>query len=120
MGLRHLCNICGLVGLILAWTGTGCTSFNLGYDKIGDVLKNPGPYHGKQLRIKGKVTDVIKLPFIETKLYSVRDDTGEIQVRTSAVAPSIGTEVRVKGTLDAVAALGKNEIGLHLKEFERW
>lgn len=63
---------------------------------------------------------MLKLPFVATKLYSVRDESGEINVRTAREAPLAGSEVRVKGVLDTVASIGDQNVGLHLREIERW
>ncbi len=109
-----------LLGLVVSLVLTGCERLEFGYTKIGDLLKNPSQYDGKEVKIKGKVTDVMKLPFLETKLYMVKDDTGEILVITSATTPGMGTEVRVKGVLDTMAIIGDKSIGLHLKESQRW
>jgi hypothetical protein len=67
------------------------------------------------------VASVLKLPFVATKVYSIRDDSGEINVRTDREAPMVGeTEVRVKGVLDTMATIGEQNVGLHLREVERW
>lgn len=98
-----------------------CSQLGIGFTKIGDLLANPQKYSTKEVRIRGRVTNVLKLPFVETKIYSIRDDSGEISVRTERKAPMAGeTEVRVKGVLDTVATIGDQNVGLHLREVERW
>jgi hypothetical protein len=98
-----------------------CTQFGIGFTKIGDLLANPQKYSAQEVRVRGRVTNVLKLPFVATKIYSIRDDSGEINVRTDREAPIVGaTEVRVKGVLDSVATIGLQNIGLHLREIERW
>lgn len=112
--------ICFLLGLVVPLVLMGCESLEFGYAKISDLLKNPSQYDGKEVKIKGKVIDVMKLPLFETRLYMVKDDTGEILVTTGTTTPGMGTEVRVKGVLDTMAIVAGKSIGLHLKESQRW
>jgi hypothetical protein len=97
-----------------------CDRLGFGIRKIGDVLADPQKYSSQEIRIRGTVTNVIKVPFVGTKLYSVQDGSGEIIVRSSQYPPLTGSEVRVKGVLETVATLGSQQIGLHLREIERW
>ena len=100
---------------------TGCSQLGIGFTKIGDLLSNPQKYSGQEVRVRGRVTNVLKLPFVATKIYTIRDDSGEINVRTDHDAPMVGpAEVRVKGVLDVVATIGEQNVGLHLREVERW
>lgn len=112
--------LCLLLGLAVPLALTGCERLEFGYTKISDLQKNPSQYDGKEVKIKGKVIDVMKLPFFEMKLYMVKDDTGEILVTTDTTTPGMDTEVRVKGVLDTMAIIGGKSIGLHLKESQRW
>lgn len=97
-----------------------CDAIDASYTKIGEVVKNPSLFDGKEVSVRGKVVDVLKLPLVETKFYTVRDETGELLVLTSAAPPGMGMEVRVKGSIDTMAILGGRSFGLHLKEVKRW
>jgi hypothetical protein len=98
----------------------GCDSVGVGFAKIGDIHANPSKYAAREIRIRGKVVNVLKVPFVPTKLYSVQDGSGEINVRTDRDAPLAGAEVRIKGVIDTVAVLGDRKVGLHLRETKRW
>ena len=99
----------------------GCSQLGIGFTKIGELLANPRRYSAQEVRVRGRVTNVLKLPFVATKIYSIRDDSGEINVRTDREAPLVGVaEVHVKGVLDTVATIGDQNVGLHLREVERW
>lgn len=98
----------------------GCGQIGIGFTKINDLRANPQKYATQEVRIRGKVTNVLKIPFVSTKLYSVQDDSGEINIKTLREVPLVGTEVRVKGILDTVAAIGDQNVGLHLREIDRW
>jgi hypothetical protein len=98
----------------------GCAQIGVGFSKIGDVMATPQNYSDKQILIRGTVSNALKLPFIATRLYSVRDSTGEIYVRTDKEPPPAGSEIHIRGVLDTVAVLGNQNVGLHLREIERW
>ena len=106
-----------VVSLLLA---PSCSRVGIGFTNIGDLLASPQKFSAQEIRIRGKVTNVLKLPFVATKLYSVQDSSGEINVRTVREAPMAGGEVRVRGVLDTFASIGEQNIGLHLREIERW
>jgi hypothetical protein len=44
-----------------------CDKLPFGYTKIGDIVKNPAAFDGKEIQIHGKVVEVTKLPLIEKK-----------------------------------------------------
>lgn len=115
---RRAAHVWIFLGLLVPLALSGCEG--LGYTNIGDVLGNPSQYDGKEVKIRGKVIDVMKLPFLETKLYVVKDDTGEILVVTTAGTPAMGSEVRVRGVVDTTAIIGDKSVGLHLRESQRW
>ena len=119
MGDRMIRRLLALGALLTLLLLPGCSQLGIGFTKIGDLLANPQKYSAQEVRIRGKVTNVLKLPFVATKIYSIRDDSGEINVRTDREAPMVGAEVRVKGVLDTVATIGEQNVGLHLREVER-
>jgi hypothetical protein len=106
--------------VVLLATLLGCQQLGFRYTSIGALSSSPQMYTDRQVRIQGRVTDVLKLPFLSTRLYSVKDETGEIVVRTEREPPLPGSVVRVKGSLDTVAIIGDQSVGLHLQEIERW
>ena len=121
MGNRMMRRLLALGALLTALLVPSCSQLGIGFTKIGDLLANPHKYSAQEVRVRGRVTNVLKLPFVATKIYSIRDDSGEINVRTDREAPLVeATEVRVKGVLDTVATIGNQNVGLHLREVERW
>jgi hypothetical protein len=106
--------------LVVAGVVAGCSLFDLSYTRIGDILKNPGQFDGKEVKVRGRVVDVVKLPLLETKMYTLKDDTGQFLVITRGDLPAMGSEARVKGIIQNVAILGGQGVGLHLKESQRW
>ena len=111
----------GLLTAVLALTVmASCDRLGVGFVKIGDLLAKPESYSGQEVRIHGKVSDVLKIPLVPTAFYSVNDGTGGITVRTDHGAPLSGSQVRTKGVLDTVASVAGQNVGLHLREIERW
>ena len=98
----------------------GCARLGLGFSQIGDVLAAPQSYSGKEILIRGTVRNVLKVPFVAIRLYSVRDATGEINVRTDKEPPLSGSQVHVRGVIDTIAVIGDQNVGLHLREIDRW
>jgi hypothetical protein len=105
------------LGLILS---SGCARLGFGFSKIGDLLANSQNYAGKEILIRGTAGSAVKLPLVAFRFYSVRDATGEVRVRTEQEPPPEGTEVHVRGTLDTVAVIGGRNLGVHVREIERW
>ena len=115
--MRRLLGAGALLTLLLL---PGCRQLGIGSVKIGDLVAHPQKYAEQEVSVQGKVTNVLKLPFVATKFYSVQDDSGEINVKTDGETPIVGAEVRVKGVLDTVATVGEENVGLHLREVKRW
>jgi len=109
-----------LVGLLTALLLPSCGRVGVGFTKISDMVAHPQRFSSQEVRIREKVTNVLKVPSVATKIYSVQDGSGEINVRTEREAPMAGSEVRLKGVLDTVAVIGDQNVGLHLREIERW
>ena len=100
--------------------GAGCFALDLGFTEISEIVKNPSRFDGKEVKVKGKVVDVLKIPLVETKLYTMKDESGDLVVVTGKELPSMDAQVRVKGTIQTVAIIGGKSLGLHLVESERW
>ena len=108
-----------LLALVITVALVGCGVFGPPEAKIADVKSDPSTYSGKEIRVHGTVTNAIKIPFVATKIYSVQDDTGEINVVTEGAVPVPGAEVEVTGMLDTIATVGTQSVGLHLRESRR-
>jgi hypothetical protein len=86
--------------------------------RIADLQNNPARYHDRTVRINGTVTSSWGVPLVPFKFYRVDDGTGEVIVLSNSLrsTPTRGTRVSVKGTVDDVAVLGGQAVGLHVKE----
>lgn len=99
---------------------SGCSLFDFGYTPIGEIVKHPGQFDGKEVKVRGRIVDVVRLPFTETKMYMLKDDTGQIPIITSGDIPAMGSEARVKVIIENIAIIGGQSLGAHLKESQRW
>ncbi|HKN18241.1 MAG TPA: hypothetical protein VJW95_00485 [Dissulfurispiraceae bacterium] len=103
----------------LVLTVVACDELPFGYTKIGDIVKNPAAFDGMEIKIRGKVTNVTKLPFIQIKFYSLDDGTGQILVTTEKNIPGMEEKVAVKVRIESMAIGDNQSIGLHAKEVKR-
>ncbi len=100
--------------LALALALVACEMTTIGRDPIGALLKDPAAYDGRTVKVVGEVTNVVKLPFLETRLYTVRDGTGELVVVTYGELPRVGERVIARGTFSTLATIGVQAVGPHL------
>jgi hypothetical protein len=98
---------------------TACDKLPFGYTKIGDIVKNPAAFDGKEIQIRGKVVEVTKLPLIEKKFYNLDDGTGQILVTTEQNIPGMGEKVAVRVRIKSIAIENDKSIALHGKEIKR-
>jgi hypothetical protein len=89
------------ITVILILIVSGC----IGVDKIGDILKNPDQYNGKDVISQGA--------------YKVDDGTGSIWVVTSTGTPGKGETLSVKGTVNKGFAIGSTNLGTVIVEKSR-
>lgn len=116
MARRRICPPLVLVVLAVA----GCDRLPFGYTPIADIVRAPGSYEDKQVKVRGEVTDVVKLPFPDFRYYTLRDGDAEIAVYAAATVPGLGDRVSVVGTVNSPAIIAGVGIGLHMTEQRRW
>ena len=103
--------------LVAALTLAGCDQLPFGYTQIKDIVAAPGPFEGKEVKIKGKAKDPVQ--FFGLKMYTVADETGAIQVSTAGAVPNPGADVAVKGIVKSAVIVGGKSVGLHMEETQR-
>lgn len=104
-----------LVGLFL----TSCTYLPTGISTIGEITKSPSSFEGREVKLQGSVSPGVKIPLVDTKVYSLRDATGTIAVFSNGPMPNNGEEVIVRGKVDVALMVGGVSVGVSLKELER-
>lgn len=97
-----------------------CNFEAFGVVRIEELLRNPGKYAGKTVRVRGAVVNALQVPLVGTRFYVVKDDTGTITVVTDRMVATVGETITVEGNLDAAGVLGTTTVGLHIREKGRW
>ncbi len=108
-----------LVFAVAAALVGGCDYSPFGYTPIKDLVAAPASFEGKEVKLKGKVTDITRVPIVELKSFVVQDDTGEIAVITQGTLPAVNDTVKLAGTVTSAVIFGGQAFGLHVKEVRR-
>jgi hypothetical protein len=95
----------------------GCDQLPFGYTTAQEIIAAPGPFDGKEVKVKGKAGDPVQ--FFGLKMFTVVDETGRIQVSTAGSLPPAGADVAVKGIVRSAVIVGGKSIGLHVEETQR-
>jgi len=88
----------GIALAVLAALVLGLACDQLLATKVGDILKDPRKYEGKEVTVSGTVVEVVDL--IIHKGFVVDDGTGQIKVVTSRMLPVKGQKITVKGVVE--------------------
>lgn len=98
---------------------SGCDYLPFGQTPVKEIAASPAQFEGKEVRIRGKVKDGVKIPFINLSMYVVDDGSGEVTVVTLDKLPVAGETVNVKGLVESTVILEGQAIGLRIKETKR-
>lgn len=98
---------------------SGCDYLPFGQTPVKDIVAAPTQFEGKEVRIRGKVKDVTKIPLIDLDMYVVDDGSGELTVISHGTLPAVNDIVNVRGVVESAAILGGQSIGLRIKETKR-
>lgn len=98
----------------------GCDALPFGVTPIRDITAAPANFEGKEVKLKGKVAGIIKLPLLDLKSYTLRDDSGEITVTTQGALPAVNDAVGVRGTVKSTVIIGGQSLGLRVEEIRRF
>ncbi len=104
----------GLVIILLIGAGAYFYVAKLHHTPIGNILKDPRDYYGKNLTIAGEVTDRASLFVV--KYFRLKDKTGEIVVVTGKPLPAVGSRVRVKGKIVEAFSIGSEQMLVFVEE----
>ena len=91
---------------------SGCVS------KIATVQQNIDRYKDQSVSVRGKVQETLTIPGIQTGIYQIKDNSGQIWVISSHQIPKRGERVLVKGTVSTgIEVLGK-KFGTVIREID--
>jgi hypothetical protein len=106
-----------LTGFLLL---SGCDYLPFGQTPVKEIVASPAQFEGKEVRIRGKVKDVTKIPLINLSMYIVDDGSGEVTVMAQDNLPAMDETVNVRGVVESAAILGGQSIGLRIRETKRY
>jgi len=98
---------------------SACDYMPFGYVSVADIVNNPTKYDGQKVKVKGVVSEVTKIPFIEIKIYMLSDDGHQIVVTARDSVPAANSKITVIAIVENVAIIGSESLGLHLREVNR-
>ncbi|MBX3662532.1 MAG: hypothetical protein KF804_08790 [Burkholderiales bacterium] len=98
----------------------GCDALPFGDTPIRDITAAPANFEGKEVKLRGKVTSVTKLPILDLRSYTLQDATGEISVTTRGELPAADETVGLRGTVRSAAIIGGQSLGLRVEEIRRF
>lgn len=98
---------------------SGCDYLPFGQTPVKEIVAAPAQFEGKEVRIRGKVKNVTKIPLIDLSMYVVDDGSGEITVIAQDKVPPMDAVVNVRGVVESAAIIGGQSIGLRIKETAR-
>ncbi len=105
-----------LAGLLLL---SGCDYLPFGLTPVKEIVASPAQFEGKEIRVRGKVKDITKVPLIDLRLYVLDDGSGEVTVVTGNALPAVHETIIVKGVVESAAILGGQSLGLRIRETKR-
>jgi len=108
-----------VVAMLAAAVLAGCDYLPFGYTPIRDIVAAPANFESKEVKLKGKVKDITKVPIVDLKSFVLYDDTAEIAVTTLGSLPAVNDSVALKGTVTSMAIIGGQALGLHVNEIRR-
>ena len=105
--------------LLAALALAGCDYLPFGYTPVGDIVAAPANFEGKEVKLRGMVRDVTKLPVLNVKMYTLGDGTAEIMVATEGNLPAVNDRIALKGIVKSALILGGQSLGLRVEETKR-
>ena len=107
-----------VTALCLTAAVAGCDYLPFGYTPVKEVAANPASFDGKEVKLKGKVVDVVRLPVLG-QAYSLEEDGAQLFVVTRGELPTVKSEVALKGTVRSTVIIGGNALGTRVEETKR-
>ena len=115
--MKKIWTVAILAGLLLL---SGCDYLPFGLTPVKEIVASPAQFEGKEVRVKGKVKGITKIPLVDLKLYVLDDGSGEVTVVAGESLPAENETVTLKGVVESMAIMGGESIGLRIKETKRF
>lgn len=81
---------------------------------INDIVERPRDYAGKEVTVKGEVTDAFSL--LAIKYFTINDGTGRIAVFSDKPLPKRGDKIKVTGKVEEAFSFGTETLTILIEE----
>lgn len=110
-----------LAALTVLLLTSGCDVLPFGFTSIKEVSAAPANFEGKEIKLKGKVKSITQISLLGLKMYTLDDGSGEVVVipAENEKLPAENDSVALTGTVQNVAIIGSQSLGMHIKEIKR-
>jgi hypothetical protein len=98
---------------------TGCDYFSYGATTLGSIQTNAPQMEQKEVKVIGTVKGTSEFPFINMKMFILKDASGEILITTDGPLPKEGEKIALKGRVENAATISGQSLGVHIKEIKR-
>jgi len=88
-------------------------------NKITEIDAKPLDWENHTVRLKGKVTNQLAIPFVDFSVYVLNDETGSVNVVTKSGLPARGASVVLTGKVKSSFVMGSFSAGLVVIESVR-
>lgn len=105
--------------LVLGTPLTGCDRLPIGLTNAKNIQQAPSSFEGQEVKLRGTVREIIKLPLIDLKGYRIQDASGEAMVVTKGTEPGEGEEIIVLGKVENPLIIGGQSPGAVIQETRR-
>jgi hypothetical protein len=96
----------------------GCDYLPFGYTPVKEIVASPANFEGREVKLKGRVVDVLRLPVLGQG-YTLEQDGAQLFVIARGDLPAVKSEVALKGTVRSVAIIGGKALGTQVQETKR-
>jgi hypothetical protein len=97
----------------------GCDYLPFGYVSMKEIVDNPTQYEGKKIKVKGLVSEVTSIPFLDIRFYALNDRGYQILVVAKETIPAVKADVSMIGVVNNFVVIRNESLGLHLRETKR-
>ena len=97
----------------------GCDYLPFGYTPVKEIAAHPANFDGREVKLKGRVVDVMRLPVLGQG-YTLEQDGAQLFVLTRGELPALKSEVALKGIVRSVVIIEGNALGTRVEETKRF
>jgi hypothetical protein len=109
------------IGVLLLMVSilTGCDYFSYGATSLASIQTHAAQMEQKEVKVIGTVKGTSEFPFINMKMYILKDTSGEMLVTTDGLLPKEGEKIALTGRVENAATISGQSLGVHIKEIKR-